>query len=102
MAEGDAAIHAAGALLAEHAVVGMGVELQPIVDALARGACEGEFAGVFQKAGWLAHCLPQSNRSLKSSTVRPASRMMRRRVPFFTGLCIGIESKPSWPGRIMM
>jgi hypothetical protein len=47
VAEGNAAVHAAGALLAEFGFVEVQVELVPVADAFEGGAVEGEFAEVF-------------------------------------------------------
>jgi hypothetical protein len=55
VAEGDAAVHAAGALLAQLGFVEGFMELVPIADALERGAVEWEFADVIEESGGFAH-----------------------------------------------
>src|SRR5262249_53664801 len=58
VAEGDAAVHAAGALLAQHHRVGVLVELVPVVDALRRRRHHGQLPLVFHESGRLPHHRP--------------------------------------------
>jgi hypothetical protein len=60
-----AAVHAAGALLAQHHLVGVLVELVPVVDALRRRRCHWQLARVFHESGRLAH---------RSSSIIPQPR----------------------------
>ena len=55
VAERHAAVHAAGALLAQALLFQVRVELVPVADALERRAVDGKFAQVFDESGWLAH-----------------------------------------------
>src|SRR5262249_42058889 len=55
VAEGDAAVHAAGALLAQQAFVGVLVDLVPVGDAPLRRARQRQLPRVLQKTGRLAH-----------------------------------------------
>ncbi len=55
VAERDAAIHAAGRLLAQLALLQVVMELVPIADALQRGAVQRQLAQVFDEAGRFAH-----------------------------------------------
>ena len=55
MAEGDAAVHAAGGLLLDEFAGPLLVEFQVVPGALPDGALEGEVAGELHEAGGLAH-----------------------------------------------
>ena len=57
VAEGDAAVHAAGALLFEAFFGEVKVKFLPVLDALERIAVGGQFAGEFDEAGWFSHGL---------------------------------------------
>src|SRR4029079_9588819 len=58
VAEGDAAIHAARALIAVLALVRVLVELAPVAQAQHGMAIGGRLAVEFEKSGGLAHHLP--------------------------------------------
>ena len=53
--EGDAAIHAAGALVAERFLLHVEVKLVPVAHAFERRPVGGNFAEVFEKAGGFTH-----------------------------------------------
>jgi hypothetical protein len=55
VAERDAAVHAARALLAEFLLLHVGMKLVPVADALGGRAVDGKFAQVFDETSWLAH-----------------------------------------------
>ena len=55
MAEGDAAVHTAGALGAEFVLFHVEVERVVVADALERLAVGGKFPREFDEAGWFAH-----------------------------------------------
>ena len=55
VAEGDAAIHAAGALLAELALLQVVVEFVPVADAFEGRAVQRQFAQVFDEASGFTH-----------------------------------------------
>src|ERR1022692_1727442 len=62
VAEGHAAIHAAGALRADFFFGEIEVDFEPVVDALRCGAALGQFAGVFEEAGGFTHGRPRGDR----------------------------------------
>jgi hypothetical protein len=75
VAERDAAVHAAGALLAEVIFDGSGEYLQEVADPLGRIAIRHGFASKFLKAGRFAHVTLDFNRFGKE----PHAKAQRRK-----------------------
>ena len=77
VAEGDAAVHAACALILQHGLVCVLVEFEPVVNARSRIPGERQLAGEFQESSRLAHdyeYAPQQSRQLPISTLNPHRR----------------------------
>ena len=61
VAEGNAAVHAAGALLTELGFLQRLVKFMPVLDAHHGGAIQRQFAKIFQVSGWFTHVLLSSS-----------------------------------------